>query len=630
MATEFQKEVSKNLANIPFIYYGSYQIEVHDLYFFSLYYDGILPAIKLTFYDTLNVMKDKGMPLDDTKIKIFFNPRSTQLKEILMQFKITSFTVNSATYTIEGIIDINLLHISQYKSYPKMTSHKVLQSIAREAGLGFNTNIDDTNDQMTWINPGLYVSEFMEQVLESSYKSDTAFLTCYIDYYYNFNVIDVAKELERNIDEQLGVADISVSNLFDTSEDAEKLTNLIISNDESIRESNLYFEDYRILNNSMSVSLQAGYKNIVKYYDNVQKELLVFNIDSITSQDKRTIILKGAPQDDEFFNMNTNTYYLGKLEKDNAHKNYNFSWIQNEKNLFDLEKMGLEVTMRTPNFTIYKFQKIKVLLSNQTSTPSADLVNGRLSGDWLVIDIKFVYVDNAFKQTIRLIKRELELTEEELSNEAPVMAQNEVGENNSNTEENTPVNNTPLPPAGATYSSVNNTIGEPEQLIVDNNGRVDAESEQLINNLVAEVRPLARQLIQKSKVSGVNVKIKVSLITDIEQNNLYYKGRDSNGNITNITEVVTNLKAGDSIHNYGLAFDIGVYDDAGKYLEKSPMYDRIGPIGKSLGLSWGGDKFKDRDNSHYELVPYWGKYLSENILISELKNRKQNNKNLLV
>lgn len=595
MSTEFQKEVSQNLGNIPFIYYGSYQIEVHDIYFFTLFYDGILPCIKLSFYDTLNLMKDKAMPLDDSKIKIFLNPRSDQLKEILMQFKITSFSVNNSTYTIEGIIDINLLHVTQYKSYPKMTSHKVLQNIAKEAGLGFNTNIDDTNDIMTWLNPGLYVYDFMEQVLESSYKSDTSFLACYIDYYYNFNVVDIAKELERNIDEQLGVTDVSTSAVFQ-SKDSEKLVNLLISNDGSMRETNLFFESYRILNNATSVSLQAGYKNIVKYYDEMQKELLIFDIDSITSQNKKSIILKGAPQDDSFLNLNVNTYYLGKIDGDNVHKNYNFSWIQNEKNIFDLEKIGLEVTMRTPNFSIYKFQKIKVFLSNQTATPSADLVNRRLSGDWLITDIKFVFVDKSFKQILKLVKRELELSDSELSEEA-LLNSSIQGEITTNTEEIIPTTNAIPPVAGVTSSNalITNTTS---QLIVDNSNRVDDNSEQIISTLLPELRPLARQLINKVNAVGITIKILNGLLND------------------------------NTLHNFGLAFDIGIYE-ANNYLENSPLYEKIGPIGILLGLAWGGNWTTNRDTKHYELIPNWAKGLSETQMIIQLGIRKQNNQNLL-
>lgn len=419
MPTVYQQEVAQNLGNIPFVYYGSYQIDINDISFFSLYYEDGIPYFKISFYDTLNLMKDRGMPLDDSKIKVFLNPRSEQLKEILIQFKIISFNISGNRYNIEGIIDINLLLVPQRKSYPNMTSHKVLQQISREAGVGFNTNISDTNDQMTWINTGSTVKDFMQEITESSYKSDSSFISSFVDFYYNFNMVDIAKELDRNIDNQLGITDRSLSDVV-KSITSETITNLLITNDESLRETNLFFESYRIINNSTKISLESRYKNTVQYYDENLKDLLVFEVDSITSKDNKSIILKGSPQDEVFFNLNTNTHYLGKFDSDNCHKNYNYSWVQNEKNLFDLEKICLEVNMRTPNFSIYKFQKIKLFLSNQASTPSTNIENQRLSGDWLVIDIKFTYSNGKFRQTFKLVKRELELSDEELSNEAPI------------------------------------------------------------------------------------------------------------------------------------------------------------------------------------------------------------------
>jgi predicted chitinase len=204
------------------------------------------------------------------------------------------------------------------------------------------------------------------------------------------------------------------------------------------------------------VSIESGYTNIINYYDELNKDLLVFNIDSITSKGTKTIILKGSPQDEEFFKLNKNVHYLGVSDTDNCHKNYMYSQIQNEKNIFDLEKMGLEVVMRTPNFGVYKYQKIKVFLSNQTSTPSATLKNERLSGDWLIIDIKYTYSEGSFNQTLRLIKRELELSNEELSNEvqdSPKSDANKGIDSNSETENNV---NTPLTPISSTASIANN------------------------------------------------------------------------------------------------------------------------------------------------------------------------------
>jgi predicted chitinase len=324
-----------------------------------------------------------------------------------------------------------------------MTSHKALQQVARDCGLGFNTNIDDTADEMTWINSGNYVYDFVEEIVDNSYKSDTSFLVYFIDYYYNFNFIDVAKELERDVDEQLGISDKSLAEAFNEL-NKDGLTNLLLSNDYSFENTNQYFDSYKIINNSTLVSLNSGYRNIVKYYDELEKDFLIFNIESLTSQTGNNIILKGQPEDNNFFNLNTNTYYLGKFDSDNVHKNYSFAFAQNDKNLFDLQKFALEITMKNPNYSVYKYQKIKLIISNQTATPSADFFNNRLSGDWLITDIEFIFENGKYTQKIKLIKRELDLSKEELDSETPITLQKEVGENTSNPE--VPTNPNPLPP----------------------------------------------------------------------------------------------------------------------------------------------------------------------------------------
>ena len=77
----------------------------------------------------------------------------------------------------------------------------------------------------------------------------------------------------------------------------------------------------------------------------------------------------------------------------------------------------MQITMPNPNFNFYRYQKIKVLLSNQSTTPSQPMIINRLSGDWLIIDIRFMFKDGKITQYMTLIRRELSLSDDELSQE---------------------------------------------------------------------------------------------------------------------------------------------------------------------------------------------------------------------
>jgi hypothetical protein len=159
-----------------------------------------LPQLKIIFRDSLNLMKDKNFPLDnDSKITIFINPRTSELKPIHLDFKIIKFSVHEGTYTLTGLIDVSKLYVKNFKSLSQLTSFEALKSLAQECGLGFNTNIDSTNDKMTWLNTGLRIIDFIDTIVECSYKSDATFLISYVDFYYNLTYVDIEKELSRDI-----------------------------------------------------------------------------------------------------------------------------------------------------------------------------------------------------------------------------------------------------------------------------------------------------------------------------------------------------------------------------------------------------------------------------------------------
>jgi hypothetical protein len=75
----------------------------------------------------------------------------------------------------------------------------------------------------------------------------------------------------------------------------------------------------------------------------------------------------------------------------------------------------MEVTLPTPNFNLYKFMKIYVLLVNQGNKEINPIFNKKLSGEWLITDIGFVMEDDKLKQKVKLVRRNLGFSEEEIT-----------------------------------------------------------------------------------------------------------------------------------------------------------------------------------------------------------------------
>jgi len=142
---------------------------------------------------------------------------------------------------------------------------------------------------------------------------------------------------------------------------------------------------------------------------------------------------------------------------------------------------------------------------------------------------------------------------------------------------------------------------------------VDARSEKVIATLQPPVRPMARALVQKAALNGIEIRIISGLRSYAEQNALYAQGRTLAG------RKVTNARGGYSNHNFGIAFDVGVFEGA-RYLGESPKYKAVGALGMELGLEWGGSWKTIIDEPHFQLRPAWAAGLSERQMLAQMRS----------
>ncbi len=180
-------------------------------------------------------------------------------------------------------------------------------------------------------------------------------------------------------------------------------------------------------------------------------------------------------------------------------------------------------------------------------------------------------------------------------------------------------------PGPITWEAINKAIpviNHEEQINPATPAKVDSRSEAVIATLLPEVQPLARQLVIQAAAKGITIKILSGLRTYEQQDALYAQGRTAPG------QIVSNARGGYSNHNFGLAFDIGVFEN-GKYMGESPKYAQLGPIGVAIGLAWGGNWKSLKDTPHYELRPGWAKDMSNSDLLAALRDRKAKGTSLI-
>ncbi len=132
--------------------------------------------------------------------------------------------------------------------------------------------------------------------------------------------------------------------------------------------------------------------------------------------------------------------------------------------------------------------------------------------------------------------------------------------------------------------------------IAERAGRFDPRSERLIASLQLNAQEAARTLLKRARKAGLDARIISGTRGYAEQNRLFRQGRYGNPG-----RCVTKARGGRSNHNFGIAWDIGLFD-AGRYITDHASYERAAEVGLIGSLEWGGAWPRFQDRPHYQMA----------------------------
>jgi hypothetical protein len=420
-----------DIGRLPYVVINGVTIESKDIRYLKISNDTFLPGIEIVFFDPTDYIWDSNFPLDQQIVSILIRSNSDLLMPIRMDFWIYEFNSvkndgqesEKKTYSVLG--RLNVPYIIKNSSF-KGTSYDVLKQISEQTELGFASNIDSTNDNMTWINCGIdYVREQIPEIVKRSYISDNTFTWAYVDFWYNLNYVDIEKQIgESTKDSKTVDPNSSLTGTDDTLP-------LILSNHPNYKSTNLYIDKFNLVNSSTQTNFELGYNPHIYYYTMKEKKINNLLLDTISSKGDNSdkIVLKGQPQDNNYGINQSKNYFLGKIDVDNSHENYLYAEQMNLHNIKFIQNVSMTVILKNINFHLYRFQPVKIniyklkQLGNDTNpVTSADIqsskdvdkykLNERLSGDWLIVGINYTYrkrENSAGKmvQEVNLVRREL-------------------------------------------------------------------------------------------------------------------------------------------------------------------------------------------------------------------------------
>lgn len=122
---------------------------------------------------------------------------------------------------------------------------------------------------------------------------------------------------------------------------------------------------------------------------------------------------------------------------------------------------------------------------------------------------------------------------------------------------------------------------------------VSRPSSTALSSLDPYVASLAVEFLRLTRENNLDVRITTAFRSWDESDRLFALGRTAPGSI------VSNARGGDSYHNWGLAFDVTLFEN--NQVSNDPTkFNLMGRLGEQAGLEWGG-RFKSIvDRPHFQ------------------------------
>jgi len=361
---------SKFTSIIPLVEINTYQIQGDKLHSLRLKNTGFYPTLKVVFDDNDEFFMARFFPKDGDIIKLFIRSQGdeTTFKPIRIDFTVVDVrpvggggNVTANRFMVEGRMHVPNL-FTELVNYFEGTSFDALLNIAEELQLGFASNVDETSDSMTWINPNDTNENFIKSITASSYLNDDSFFTAYIDPYYYLTFVEVNRFYSQE-----GSAEVSqafsqnAGDLLSKTDGQQEdfpnfLTNMI-----KFQGGARYISKYQMTNETGAVSKSNGYKKYAQYWDLIEREYISEFVDPMNFDTPGYInATKGRIIDGESEgprNDQVKYKYLGN-RSENVHDEFMYSMILNHQNLVEVTKMGMVVELDTVNPALIRYSRI--------------------------------------------------------------------------------------------------------------------------------------------------------------------------------------------------------------------------------------------------------------------------------
>lgn len=388
-----QEPLSKFSSILPLIEINKYQIQGDRLHSFRLRNTGFYPTIRIVFDDSDAFFMARHFPKDGDLISVYIRSQGDEItfKPIRMDFTVVDVrpiggggNVSANRFSVEGRIYVPNLFTEKVQ-FNNGTSFDTLLGIAEELGLGFASNVDDTDDNMGWINPNDTIEKFISDITDNTYLNDDSFFISYIDSYYYLNLVEVNRlfsqegstEISKTFSQNAG--DLFSKGEGELDDFPNILTNLVEFQGDA-----RYLSKYQMINESGAISKRNGYKKFSQHWSMIDKEFVNEFVDPLSFDTPGFInatkgrLINGeveGPRNDQ-----VKYKYLG-VQSENVHSEYSYSLILNKQNLSEIEKIGMVAELDAVNPALLRYSRIYCQIYEYANPVKEVLLNPTIKDD---------------------------------------------------------------------------------------------------------------------------------------------------------------------------------------------------------------------------------------------------------
>ncbi len=162
--------------------------------------ESFLPKMTITVDDSNFLLRQQDFSKGIDIITIFVgNAQDTTYRPIKNDYLITDIdsSPGSPLITFDAVLHVPELYNAVNSGFENLSSFDTLKQVAKEIGLGFSSNVSNTNDAMNRIRYGRN-NIFIYNTVSNAFRDNTSGFIVFVDQFANLNFIDVSTSINES------------------------------------------------------------------------------------------------------------------------------------------------------------------------------------------------------------------------------------------------------------------------------------------------------------------------------------------------------------------------------------------------------------------------------------------------